>query len=74
MRSADFFMNQHKAKVYAYTIERGSPSNPTPVHPPYSEMQKIIQEITAPFSDFVCRKLIDLASTNWPRWLGLAAH
>jgi len=41
-------MNQHKAKVYAYTIEWGSPSNPTPVHPPYSEMQKIIQEITAP--------------------------
>ena len=41
------FVNQHKAKVYSYTIEWGSPSNPTPFHPPYTEMQKIIQEITA---------------------------
>jgi len=41
------FVNQHKTKVYSYTIEWGSPSNPTPFHPPYTEMQKIIQEITA---------------------------
>jgi murein tripeptide amidase MpaA len=41
------FVNPHKAKVYSYTIEWGSPSNPTPFHPPYTEMQKIIQEITA---------------------------
>jgi murein tripeptide amidase MpaA len=42
-----YFVNQHKAKVYSYTIEWGSPNNPTPFHPPYAEMQKIIQEITA---------------------------
>jgi murein tripeptide amidase MpaA len=41
------FVNQQKAKVYSYTIEWGSPTNPTPFHPPYPEMQKIIQEITA---------------------------
>ena len=41
------FVDNKKAKVYSYTIEWGSPSNPTPFHPPYPEMQKIIQEITA---------------------------
>jgi carboxypeptidase T len=40
-------VNPHKAKIYSYTIEWGSPNNPTPFHPPYAEMQKIIQEITA---------------------------
>jgi carboxypeptidase T len=40
-------LNSKKAKVYSYTIEWGSPSNPTPFHPPYPEMSKIIQEITA---------------------------
>jgi hypothetical protein len=33
--------------VYSYTIEWGSPSNPTPFHPPYPEMKKIIDEVTA---------------------------
>jgi murein tripeptide amidase MpaA len=41
------FGNAQKAKVYSYTIEWGSPTNPTPFHPPYIEMKKIIQEITA---------------------------
>lgn len=50
--SDDYAFSRHlteskKTKVYSYTIEWGSPSNPTPFHPPYSEMQKIIQEITA---------------------------
>jgi murein tripeptide amidase MpaA len=39
--------NTKKGKIYSYTIEWGSPSNPTPFHPPYPEMQKIIQEITS---------------------------
>ena len=39
--------NSQKAKIFPYTIEWGSPSNPTPFHPPYPEMQKIIQEITS---------------------------
>jgi murein tripeptide amidase MpaA len=50
--SDDYAFSRHildskKAKVYSYTIEWGSPSNPTPFHPPYPEMSKIIQEITA---------------------------
>jgi carboxypeptidase T len=32
--------------VYSYTIEWGSPDNPTPFHPPYTEMLVIIREIT----------------------------
>jgi carboxypeptidase T len=40
-------VNPHKEKVYSYTIEWGSPNNQTPFHPPYPEMQQIIQEITA---------------------------
>lgn len=50
--SDDYAFGRHlidatKAKVYSYTIEWGSASNPTPFHPPYPEMQKIIQEITS---------------------------
>jgi murein tripeptide amidase MpaA len=41
------FVDATKAKVFSYTIEWGSPSNPTPFHPPYPEMQKIIREITS---------------------------
>ncbi len=39
-------VNSKKSKTYSYTIEWGSPKNTTPFHPPYPEMQKIIQEIT----------------------------
>jgi carboxypeptidase T len=39
--------NTKKGKIYSYTIEWGSPNNSTPFHPPYPEMQKIIQEITS---------------------------
>lgn len=50
--SDDYAFGRHlvdskKAKIYSYTIEWGSASNPTPFHPPYPEMQKIIQEITS---------------------------
>jgi murein tripeptide amidase MpaA len=40
------FVDSSKGHVISYTLEWGSPSNPTPFHPPYSEMQNIIQEIT----------------------------
>lgn len=58
--STDYAFSRHildaaKAKVYSYTIEWGSQSNPTPFHPPYSEMKKIIQEITAALLDFCVR-------------------
>ena len=50
--SDDYAFSRHildskKSKVYSYTIEWGSQNNPTPFHPAYPEMQKIIQEITA---------------------------
>jgi len=50
--SDDYAFGRHlidakKAKVYSYTIEWGKETNPTPFHPPFSEMAKIIQEVTA---------------------------
>ena len=41
------FVDQNKAKVFSYTIEWGSPNNPTPFHPAFPEMGRIIKEITA---------------------------
>ena len=34
-------------KVLAFTVEWGSEDNPTPFHPPYPEMKKIIAEMTS---------------------------
>jgi murein tripeptide amidase MpaA len=50
--SDDYAFSRHlldpgKPKVYSYTIEWGRETNPTPFHPPYAEMSRIIQEITA---------------------------
>src|SRR5262249_19403456 len=50
--SDDYAYSRHildpgKSKVFSYTIEWGSPTNPTPFHPPFPEMARIIQEITA---------------------------
>lgn len=58
--SDDYAFSRHlvdasKAKVYAYTIEWGNPNNPTPFHPPYSEMQIIIREITLALLEFCLR-------------------
>jgi murein tripeptide amidase MpaA len=58
--SDDYAFSRHlvdgaKPKVYSFTIEWGSPKNSTPFHPPYAEMQKIIQEITAALLDFCLR-------------------
>ncbi|GJH18447.1 peptidase M14 [Caballeronia novacaledonica] len=49
--SDDYAFSRHivdptKPKVFSYTIEWGSPDNPTPFHPPYPEMKRIIDEIT----------------------------
>jgi len=44
---ARHLINPNKSKVQSFTIEWGSPNNSTPFHPPYAEMQKIIQEITS---------------------------
>ncbi|WP_109481842.1 M14 family metallopeptidase [Paraburkholderia sp. C35] len=50
--SDDYAYSRHivdakKAKVFSYTIEWGSPDNPTPFHPAYPEMKQIIDEVTA---------------------------
>jgi carboxypeptidase T len=49
------FVDGAKPKVHSFTIEWGSQNNPTPFHPPYPEMQKIIQEITAALFEFCIR-------------------
>ena len=50
--SDDYAFSRHltdpgQPKIYSYTIEWGRQNNPTPFHPPYTEMSRIIQEITA---------------------------
>ena len=50
-----YITDKTKGKVYSYTIEWGSPNNPTPFHPPYTEMRKIIQEVTAGLLEFCVR-------------------
>lgn len=55
--SDDYSFSRHvvdatKGKVISYTIEWGSGSNPTPFHPPFAEMQQIIDEITAGLIEF----------------------
>ncbi len=58
--SDDYFYSRHivdpgKARVFAYTIEWGSDTNPTPFHPPYAEMRNIIREVTAGLLEFCLR-------------------
>jgi murein tripeptide amidase MpaA len=58
--SDDYAYSRHladpsKPKILSYTIEWGSPNNPTPFHPPYPEMKQIIQEITAALLQFCLR-------------------
>ena len=58
--SDDYAFSRHlmtppKPKIFAYTIEWGSPANTTPFHPRYTEMQKIIREVTAGLLDFCVR-------------------
>lgn len=55
--STDYMFSRHiinraRGKVHAFTIESGSGSNPTPFHPPYAEMENIIQEVTAGLLEF----------------------
>jgi carboxypeptidase T len=62
--STDYTFSRHladasKGKAYSYTIEWGSRDNATPFHPPYSEMQNIIREVTAGLLDF-CLSIIEL--------------
>ncbi len=49
-----YFVDPSKPRVISYTLEWGAPGVdlPSSFHPPYSEMQNIIQEITAGLLDF----------------------
>lgn len=53
------FTDPGKGKVHSLTIEWGNENNPTPFHPPYSEMQHIIQEVTAGLLD-LCLGITEL--------------
>jgi carboxypeptidase T len=50
-------------KVLAFTVEWGSQDNPTPFHPPYDEMKKIIVEITSGLLAF-CGEALRISSAN----------
>jgi carboxypeptidase T len=68
--STDYAFSRHLAdasngKVYGYTIEWGSRENETPFHPPYSEMQNIIREVTAGLLDF-CISVVELPQVSTP--------
>ncbi len=58
--SDDWAFSRHlvdptKKKILAFTIEWGRETNPTPFHPPYREMAKIIDEITAALLELCVR-------------------
>lgn len=40
-------VNAAHSKVLAFTVEWGAEDNPTPFHPPYAEMKKVIAEVTS---------------------------
>ena len=62
-------------KVLAFTVEWGSEDNPTPFHPPYPEMKKIIAEMTSgllasatkPFASMLPTPCRTAAPTTHPR-------
>jgi len=50
--SDDYAFSRHlvdpsRTKVLAFTVEWGAEDNPTPFHPPYDEMVRIIAEVTS---------------------------
>jgi murein tripeptide amidase MpaA len=44
--------NAHAGKVLSFTIEWGRETNQSPFHPPYDEMSRIIEEVTAGLLQF----------------------
>jgi carboxypeptidase T len=65
------FADTSKGKIIAYTLEWGSPTNATPFHPPYIEMQNIIQEVTAGLIQFCIHIISAGVSQALPSWLFL---
>ena len=50
-------------KVLAFTVEWGSEDNPTPFHPPYPEMKKIIAEMTSGLLAF-CDEVVRINASH----------
>jgi hypothetical protein len=46
------FVDRSKAKIISYTMEFGRTRASTPFHPPYSEMRKVMREVTAGLLEF----------------------
>src|SRR5262249_36395002 len=58
--SIDYAFSRHitgagRTKITSLAIEWGAVTNPTPFHPPYDEMAKIMDEISAALLDFCAR-------------------
>ena len=65
--STDYVYSRHfvdagKQKVIGHALEWGRSSNPTPFHPAYTEMQNIIEEVTAGLLAYCLRVRILLTS------------
>jgi carboxypeptidase T len=52
-----------RTKVIALTVEWGAEDNPTPFHPPYDEMSRIIAEVTSGLLAF-CADALRISSTR----------
>ncbi len=50
-------------KVLAFTVEWGSEDNPTPFHPPYPEMKKVIAEMTSGLLAF-CGEAVQISTAR----------
>jgi len=71
--SDDYSYSRHRVdssltKVLAFTVEWGAQDNPTPFHPPYDEMKKIIAEVTSGLLAF-CGEAVHISSTKRQREL-----
>lgn len=51
------------SKVLAFTVEWGSEDNPTPFHPPYPEMKKVIAEVTSGLLAF-CGEAVQISAAR----------
>jgi murein tripeptide amidase MpaA len=56
-------------KVLAFTVEWGSEDNPTPFHPPYAEMKKIIAEMTSGLLAF-CEEAVRINASRMLQKVG----
>ena len=55
--------------MLAFTVEWGSEDNPTPFHPPYAEMKKIIAEMTSGLLAF-CEEAVRINASRMLQKVG----